>query len=72
MGRIPIIVALSDLDKNALTSILTAPKNSLVNQYRKLFDMDGVKLSFEVEALDAIAEQAIERTKQLRPGLLSE
>ncbi len=61
VGRIPVIVALSDLDKSALTNILTAPKSSLVNQYKKLFDMDGVKLSFEADALDLIAEKAIER-----------
>ena len=70
VGRIPIIVALSDLDKNALTSILTAPKSSLVNQYKKLFEMDGVILSFEKDALDAIAEEAIGRNTGAR-GLRS-
>jgi len=66
VGRIPIIVALSDLDKNALTSILTTPKNSLVNQYKKLFSMDGVELDFEQDALDAIAEEAIGRNTGAR------
>ena len=70
VGRIPIIVALSDLDKSALTNILTAPKSSLVNQYKKLFDMDGVELSFEEEALEAIAEEAIGRNTGAR-GLRS-
>ena len=70
VGRIPIIVALSDLDKSALTNILTAPKSSLVNQYKKLFDMDGVELSFEDEALEAIAEEAIGRNTGAR-GLRS-
>ena len=70
VGRIPIIVALSDLDKNALTNILTAPKSSLVNQYKKLFEMDGVTLSFEKGALDAIAEEAIGRNTGAR-GLRS-
>ena len=70
VGRIPIIVALSDLDKNALTNILTAPKSSLVNQYQKLFDMDGVELSFDEGALEAIAEEAIGRNTGAR-GLRS-
>jgi len=70
VGRIPIIVALSDLDKDALTNILTTPKSSLVNQYRKLFAMDGVELSFEKDALDAIAEEAIGRNTGAR-GLRS-
>ena len=70
VGRIPIIVALSDLDKNALTNILTAPKSSLVNPYKKLFEMDGVTLSFEKGALDAIAEEAIGRNTGAR-GLRS-
>ena len=70
VGRIPIIVALSDLDKNALTNILTAPTSSLVNQYKKLFEMDGVTLSFEKGALDAIAEEAIGRNTGAR-GLRS-
>ena len=70
VGRIPVIVALSDLDKEALTNILTKPRNSIVNQYKKLFSMDGVKLSFEDAALDAIAGKAIERNTGAR-GLRS-
>ena len=58
VGRVPIHVALKGLDKDALTRILTQPKNALVKQYRKLFAYDGVKLSFEDDAIDAIALQA--------------
>ena len=70
VGRIPVIVALSDLDKNALTSILTKPKNALIKQYQKLFEMDGVKLTFEEDALVAIADNAIARNTGAR-GLRS-
>ena len=70
VGRIPVIVALSDLDKEALTNILTKPRSSIVNQYKKLFAIDGVKLSFEEDALDAIAAKAIERNTGAR-GLRS-
>ena len=70
VGRIPVIVALSDLDKEALTNILTKPRNSIVNQYKKLFGIDGVKLSFEDGALEAIATKAIERNTGAR-GLRS-
>ncbi len=70
VGRIPVIVALNDLDKTALIRILTEPKNSLIKQYEKLFGMDGVKLSFETEALDAVAELALERNTGAR-GLRS-
>ncbi len=61
VGRIPVIVSLSELDKAALTNILTKPKNALIKQYQKLFEMDGVKLTFEDAALDAIADMALER-----------
>ena len=70
VGRIPVIVSLSELDKTALTSILTKPKNALIKQYQKLFEMDGVKLTFEEAALDAIADKAIERNTGAR-GLRS-
>ena len=70
VGRIPVIVPLSDLDQNALIRILTEPKNSLVKQYEKLFRMDGVKLTFNDEALKAVAELAIERNTGAR-GLRS-
>ena len=61
VGRIPVIVPLNDLDKNALIRILTEPKNSLVKQYEKLFQMDGVKLTFGEDALEAVATLALER-----------
>lgn len=70
VGRIPVIVPLNDLDKTALIRILTEPKNSLVKQYEKLFEMDGVKLSFEEKALEAVAELALERNTGAR-GLRS-
>ena len=61
VGRLPVITALSDLDKAALVRILTEPKNCLVSQYKKLFDLDKVDLEFTPEALDAIAEKTIAR-----------
>lgn len=70
VGRVPIHVALKGLDKDALTRILTQPKNALVKQYRKLFAYDGVKLSFEDDAIDAIALQAHEQKTGAR-GLRS-
>ena len=70
VGRIPVIVTLNDLDKSALVRILREPKNSIVKQYEKLFEMDGVELNFDDEALDAIAEQAISRNTGAR-GLRS-
>ena len=70
VGRIPVIVPLSDLDKNALVRIISEPKNSLVKQYIKLFDMDGVKLEFEDSALEAVAAKALERNTGAR-GLRS-
>ncbi|MBQ9805055.1 MAG: ATP-dependent Clp protease ATP-binding subunit ClpX [Clostridia bacterium] len=70
VGRIPVIVPLCDLDKAALVRILTEPKSSLVKQYEKLFEMDGVKLTFTPEALEAVASLAIERKTGAR-GLRS-
>ena len=70
MGRIPAIVTLDDLNKEALVRILVEPKNSIVKQYQKLIEMDGVKLSFDDEALSAIATLAIERNTGAR-GLRS-
>ncbi len=61
IGRLPIIVTLRELDKQALIKILVEPKNALVKQYQKLFQIDGVELSFEEEAIEAIVEKAIER-----------
>lgn len=58
IGRVPIVVSLEDLDVNSLVKILKEPKNSLIKQYQKLFDLDGVKLVFEDEAIKEIAEKA--------------
>ncbi|MBE6593164.1 MAG: ATP-dependent Clp protease ATP-binding subunit ClpX [Ruminococcaceae bacterium] len=70
VGRIPAIVTLDDLDKEALVKILREPKNSITKQYEKLFEMDGVKLTLEDGALEAIAALAIERNTGAR-GLRS-
>ena len=70
VGRIPVIVPLNDLDQDALIRILTEPKNSLVKQYEKLFKMDGVKLTFTRESLEAVAKLALERNTGAR-GLRS-
>jgi len=61
IGRIPYIISLTPLDKEALIRILTEPKNALVKQYEKLLLMDGVKLTFTEEAFDTIAEEALKR-----------
>jgi ATP-dependent Clp protease ATP-binding subunit ClpX len=61
VGRLPVIAALDGLDEDALVRILTEPKNSLINQYKKLFQLDKVELEFEPEALRAIAQKTIER-----------
>lgn len=66
IGRLPIIVTLSALDKDALVSILSKPKNALVKQYKKLFEIDNVELEFKDEALEAIAEEAIKRNTGAR------
>ena len=60
IGRLPVLTYLKPLDKNALSKILTEPKNSIVRQYTKLFDMDGVKLNFTPEALEYIVDKAVE------------
>ena len=70
VGRIPAIVTLDDLNCESLVRILSEPKNSIVKQYKKLFEMDGVDLSFEEDALMAIASLAIERNTGAR-GLRS-
>ena len=70
VGRIPVIVTLDDLDKDALVRILKEPKNSIIKQYIKLFEIDGVELDFDNDALEAIASQAIERNTGAR-GLRS-
>jgi ATP-dependent Clp protease ATP-binding subunit ClpX len=61
IGRLPIITSVSNLDREALIRILTEPKNALVRQYRRLFELDGVDLDFTSDALEAIADQAILR-----------
>ncbi len=61
VGRLPIVVTLNQLDKEALMDILTKPRNALVKQYKKLFELDGVALEVENEALEAIADRALER-----------
>ncbi len=70
VGRVPICVSLRGLDKEALVKILQEPKNALIKQYRKLFEMDDVKLTFEKDAVDAIADKAFERKTGAR-GLRS-
>ncbi len=70
IGRLPIVATLRDLDKETLVKILQEPKNSLVKQYQKLFEIDGVELIFEKEALEAIVDKAIERKTGAR-GLRS-
>ena len=61
IGRVPINVSLQGLDKEALVRILCEPKNALVKQYKKLFEMDGVDLSFDDDAIELIAEKAFEK-----------
>ncbi len=61
VGRLPVVGTLGDLDKAALVEILTKPKNALIKQYQKLFEYEGVKLRFEEEALEAIADLAQQR-----------
>ena len=70
IGRIPIVANLETLDIAALKNILTQPKNALVKQYAKIFELDNVELEFTEEALDAISEKAIERKTGAR-GLRS-
>jgi ATP-dependent Clp protease ATP-binding subunit ClpX len=61
IGRLPVITSVHNLDRDALIRILTEPKNALVRQYKRLFELDGVELEFSDDALDAIADQAILR-----------
>lgn len=70
VGRLPVIVGLENLDADALVRILEEPKNCLVKQYKKLFEMDNVELEFTPEALKAVANRAIERNTGAR-GLRS-
>lgn len=70
IGRIPVVTVLEELDKNALVKIMTEPRNSIVKQYTKLFDMDDVEIEFEQGALEAIADITLERKTGAR-GLRS-
>ncbi len=70
VGRLPVIATLTDLDEAALIIILTEPKNALVKQYQRLFEIEGVKLTFTPDALSAIAKRAIKRKTGAR-GLRS-
>ena len=70
VGRVPVVVALDSLDEKALVRILTEPKNALVKQYKKLFEMDEVDLEFTPQAVEAIAKKSFERKTGAR-GLRS-
>ena len=70
VGRLPVIATLEDLDEDALKKILTEPKNALVKQYQRLFEMENTDLSFQDEALNVVAKKAIERRTGAR-GLRS-
>jgi len=70
VGRLPVVATLEDLDEAALVEILTKPKNALVKQYQRLFEMEDTKLTFSEGALEAIAEKAVERKTGAR-GLRS-
>jgi ATP-dependent Clp protease ATP-binding subunit ClpX len=60
LGRLPVVTHLDPLDKTTLRSILTEPKNSLIRQYKKLFELEGIQLSFDVEVLDFMVDKAVE------------
>lgn len=60
IGRLPVLTSLDPLDRDALRRILTEPKNAIIRQYKKLFDLDNIKLEFSEEALDTIVDKAIE------------
>jgi len=70
IGRLPVLATLEDLDEAALVTILTDPKNALVKQYQRLFDMENVGLTFTEDALAAVARKAIQRKTGAR-GLRS-
>ncbi|MBV9677664.1 MAG: ATP-dependent Clp protease ATP-binding subunit ClpX, partial [Acidobacteriaceae bacterium] len=61
IGRMPVTAVLEDLSKEALVQILTKPKNAIIRQYQKLFEFENVKLKFSEDALDAVAQLAMER-----------
>ncbi|HVU99165.1 MAG TPA: ATP-dependent Clp protease ATP-binding subunit ClpX [Puia sp.] len=60
LGRLPVVTHLDPLDKTTLRSILTEPKNSLIRQYKKLFELEGIQLSFDTEVLDFMVDKAVE------------
>ena len=60
VGRLPVLTYMQPLERAALRSILTEPKNAIVKQYKRLFELDGVKLSFDDEVLDYIVDKAVE------------
>jgi len=66
VGRLPVVATLNDLREDDLVTILTQPKNALVKQYQKMFEMEKVKLSFTKEALRAIAREAMRRNSGAR------
>ena len=66
VGRLPVFVALDELDEEAMVRILTEPRNSLVKQYQKLLEIDGVELEFEPEALREIAQTAMRKNTGAR------
>jgi ATP-dependent Clp protease ATP-binding subunit ClpX len=66
IGRLPVMATVEDLDKESLVSILTEPKNALIKQYARMFEMDNVDLVFTPDSLDAIAEQALKRSTGAR------
>ena len=70
IGRLPIVAKLDKLDRNALIKILTEPKNALIKQYQMLFGMDNVKLAFDSDAVEAVADMALKRNTGAR-GLRS-
>ncbi len=70
IGRLPVLATLGDLSEAALIEILTRPKNALAKQYQRMFEMEGVKLRFQEEALHAISRRAIQRRTGAR-GLRS-
>ena len=70
IGRLPVVATLQELDRDALVNILTEPKNALFKQYQALFNMEGVELDLRHDALDAIADKAIDRKTGAR-GLRS-
>ena len=70
IGRLPVVAVLENLNKNSLVEILTTPKNSLIKQYQKLFEMENVKLSFTKDALLSIADHSIKKKTGAR-GLRS-